>query len=268
MAKKKAEAEKENSERWLLTYSDMITLLMLFFIVLYSMSNIDAEKYKQVSQAMQSIFSGGNFGIFTPSGMYPQTGTSDFSGHSPSGSDSPYSGKGVSQTGLLKRVNELFKPEMKAKYISTRIDERGLVITLSGDFFFEKGSAKIDREMRDSLDKVAKLIDQVPHFVRIEGHTDNAILPPAKEGLGYTGNWELSAARSMKVLKYFIENDNVDPRKLSSVAFGEYRPIDDNNTPEGRSANRRVDVVILKDRMIPAQDDKRIERPLPDEEWQ
>lgn len=268
MPKKKAEAEKENSERWLLTYADMITLLMLFFIVLYSMSNVDSEKYKAISKALQTIFEGGNMGIFQPSGMYPQKGFDEYGGNSMQGSQFPYSTRSKLQTRILKQVNEVFKPEMTAKYISTRIDERGLVITLTGDFFFDGGSAKLNKEMEPVLIKVAGILNEVPNFVRIEGHTDNSRLSAVKTGEGYDNNWDLSAARSLNVLKFLVEDGRVEPKKLSSVAFGEYRPIEDNNLPEGRAYNRRVDIVILKERLMQSPDDKRIERPLPDEEWE
>ncbi len=267
MAKKKHEAEKENSERWLLTYADMITLLMLFFIVLYSMSNVNTEKVKTLSKALQSVFEGGNLGIFDSSGAIPVKGFENFPGKAPLGSQYPYSTKSKPQSQTLKQVNEVFKPEVNAKYLRTTLDERGLIITLTSDIFFEVGSARLKQEMLPVLKKVSKILNEVPNFVRIEGHTDNRKVSALGNVEIYENNWDLSAARSVNVVKFLIEDAGVEPKKLSAVAFGEYRPIDDNNTPEGRAFNRRVDIVILKERILPAKGDSGIESPLPDEEW-
>ncbi len=267
MAKKKHEAEKENSERWLLTYSDMITLLMLFFIVLYSMSNVDAAKYKEVASALQSVFSGGNFGMFPSSGNIPERGFDNFGGKQSIGSNFPYSTRSHGYTRVLKQINEVFKPEVAAKYLRTTLDERGLVITLASDVFFDSGSAKLKSEAQPVLAKLSRIINEVPNFVRVEGHTDNGTPSiPTKEER-FESNWDLSAARSINVIKYLVKENNVEPKKLSAVAFGETRPIDDNNTPEGRAYNRRVDIVLLKEKILSPGDDKNIERPLPDEEW-
>ena len=266
MAKKK-EAEKENSERWLLTYSDMITLLMLFFVVLYSMSNADTAKAKALSEELQSVFAGGNWGIFETMGRTERRGIDNYSGRAGAGSKNPYQTKNTQQIKVMSKANELFKPEIESKYLQVSMDERGLVITLTGDVFFEGGSALLEEQARPILNKVSSLLKAVPNFVRIEGHTDNFKVTVSKTGERYETNWDLSSARSINILRYLTEENFVDPKKLSAVAFGEYRPIDDNNTPEGRAYNRRVDIVILNEKPMSEQNNPDIPRPLPDEEW-
>jgi chemotaxis protein MotB len=264
---RKEEPEKENSERWLLTYSDMITLLMLFFIVLYSMINVDSAKYKQISQELHSVFAGGNWGIFESRTSIPKRGIDNFGGKSSVGSQNPYQTKNTQQVKTLARATEIFKPEIQSKYLQLTMDERGLVITLTSDFYFESGSARLKDEFRPLMDKVASLLNGLPNFIRIEGHTDNSKVSISKTGENYQTNWDLSSARSISILRYLSETDNVDPRRLSAVAFGEFRPIDDNNIPEGKAYNRRVDIVILNEKPMVKQTNPDIPRPLPDEEW-
>jgi chemotaxis protein MotB len=167
----------------------------------------------------------------------------------------------------LKKAVEAFKPEVESRYVRMREDERGLVITLSSDVFFETGSAHLKGEMRPVLGKLARVIRNINNFVRIEGHTDNSPLSVNKAKETYRSNWELSSARALNVLHYLADEGDVNPSMLSSVAFGEFRPIEENGTPQGRAYNRRVDIVILKERFIKKSEDRRIPRPLPDEEW-
>ena len=264
---KKHEAEKENSERWLLTYSDMITLLMLFFVVLYSMSSADAGKARALAEEMQSVLAGGNWGIFETMGRTQKRGIDNYSGRAGAGSKNPYSTKDTRQVKVMSKANELFKPEIESKYLQVTMDERGLIITLTGDIFFEGGSAKLEEPARPVLNKVSTLLKALPNYVRIEGHTDNYKVSVSKTGERYDTNWDLSSARSITILRYLVEENFVDPKKFSAVAFGEYRPIDDNNTPEGRAYNRRVDIVILNEKPVSEQTNPDIPRPLPDEEW-
>lgn len=263
---RKPEAEKENSERWLLTYSDMITLLMLFFVVLYSMSNVDSEKYKALAQAMENVFTGGNWGIFDMRSNSQTRGLDTNSGKASSGSHDPYENK-KQMTRLKGKVTELFKPEIRAKYLNATVDERGLVITLTGDIYFDGGSAILHEEAMPVLKKISTILNGIPNFVRVEGYSDNSAIAPSAKGESYATNWDLAAARSINVLRYLSEEEKVEPRKLSATSYGEYRPIEDNSVPEGRAYNRRVDIVILNERPVPKQDNPDIPRPLPDEEW-
>lgn len=271
--KRKPEAEKENSERWLLTYADMITLLMLFFVVLYSMSNIDIAKYRELSQALSTIFPGGGGSVpFFPGTAHSGKGLLKSTDRYPSGTETPMSKRKklprqIPIGKLLKKANVLLKPQIEDKIVKITEDERGLVITLTGDAYFDSGSARLKEDIKPVLEKVSEIINTVDNLVRIEGHTDNNPLPMPVKKRGYDTNWELSSSRSVNILRYMTEENGVNPKQLSSVAFAEYRPIDDNNTPEGRAYNRRVEIVILRDNYLTEGKTPGIERPLPDEEW-
>ncbi|HNX58753.1 MAG TPA: OmpA family protein [Spirochaetota bacterium] len=251
MAKKKAEAEKENSERWLLTYSDMITLLMLFFIVLYSMSQTDVGKYMQLAQALETVFTGGNWGIFD---SYAKAGNNQQfdKGRGLLNTDDKYPLMKNKPPAKRKKVYnqaiQMLQPYIKADRVRVISTETGITISLSSDLFFDPGSADIVQENTAVLDTVSDLLKALPNNIRIEGHTDNQPLRP--ENAKYMSNWELSSQRSINILEYF-ERKGVGSKNMSAVAFGSTRPIEENNTPEGRAYNRRVDVVIVDQDGLP-----------------
>ena len=179
----------------------------------------------------------------------------------------PSADKGKALGKRTTKAAEIFKPEIEAKVVRVTEDERGLIISLASDLFFDSGSAILKPEMRPVLTKVSNVLRSVPNFVRIEGHTDSNVIRQTQLREGYRTNWELSASRSLAVLLYMTNEETVNPKQLSSVAFGEFRPIDKNNTPEGRAYNRRVDIVILKEKFLEDSKDPNISKPLPDEEW-
>ncbi|TAL37061.1 MAG: flagellar motor protein MotB [Spirochaetes bacterium] len=244
MAKKKREEAHENLERWLLTYADMITLLMLFFIVLYSMSNVDTEKYKKISQALQTIFQGGNMGIFEE-GIVPGQGgiltggrgILDSAGQLPS-----EKGKSQKKKIHISKIKGLLKQDVTTGRVSVVSNEIGIVVTLASDAYFESGSAELLPDAKATLKKIADLLLSFDNNVRIEGHTDDNPFKDLKTD--YHTNWELSAARSLKVLGY-IEASGVKKNRLSAIAYGSSRPKVPNETPEDRATNRRVEIVIV-----------------------
>ncbi|MCX7678568.1 MAG: OmpA family protein [Spirochaetes bacterium] len=258
--KKRKKSELLATPLWMTTFGDMNNLLMVFFVLLMGdISLITQEEF----QLMMSPFKG-SFGAMTGGSSFAKGRLVELGQNVIT---LPSQAKGKAVATRLKLMVEAFKPEIEAKKVRLREDERGLVITLTSDAYFDPGSATIRDDAKPILKKVAGILKNIPNFIRIEGHTDNRPnAPPGAKG-GFETNWELSAARSVNVLRYFQEEEGIDPKRLSAVAFGQYRPIDDNNTPEGRAFNRRVDIVILKEKFFEKSPDKRIERPLPDEEW-
>ena len=261
MGAKKKKQEPAGTPAWMVSMGDLNNLLLCFFIVLMGDdAPITEEDFKLTISSVQAslgIMAGGS--TISKSRLM-EMGQNTTSLISPS--------KGSSMGKATNMATELFKTEIKSKYVTIRDDERGLVITLMGDVFFESGSARLMPQVKPILDKVATLIKGVPNYVRVEGHTDE--LPPVASRArgGYETNWELSAARSLNVVRYFTEEESVNSKQLSAVALAENRPIEPNDTPEGRAANRRVDIVILKERILPDDKVPGISRPLPDEEWQ
>lgn len=260
MAVKRKKSQIKGSPSWMTTMGDMNNLLLCFFIVL--MGDETTVKGFEFLYVLSSFK--GNVGIMAGGKSISKGNLMDL-GQNITALPSSQRQQYMSQ--ILKRAVESFKPEIESKQVRVMEDERGLIITLSSDVFFDPGSGRLKAEARPVLNKVSKIIRKLDNFVRIEGHTDNSPVTLPKARQVYRSNWELSAARALNVLHYLTDDGEVNPSQLSSVAFGEYRPIDDNATPEGRAYNRRVDIVILKEHFLQKSADKRIPRPLPDEEW-
>ncbi len=259
MAIKKKKKEQQGAPAWMVSWSDMTTLLLTFFIVMMSFADIDGEDFYLVLSSFR-----GSLGMMT-GGYSLSSGKLVELGQNMQNLPSTAQGRALSQK--LQKAVSVFKPEIETKKVRVTEDERGLVITLASDAFFEPGSGALKNEMKPVLAKVGNILREIPNFTRIEGHTDSNPISAPGATRGFSTNWELSGARGINVLRYLQEVEKINPKQLSAAAFGEQRPLDTNNTPEGRAYNRRVDVVILRDKGFEKSADQRIERPLPDEEW-
>ncbi|NMM61636.1 flagellar motor protein MotB [Clostridium sp. P21] len=233
--KKKKEEEHENSERWLLSYSDFMTLLMILFVVLYAMSNVDKSKFSQLSQSMSiamgngKILQGGENAVnITPTS-------------SPESSASQAATESSKMEDLKQKVDSYLQKNGMKDSANTEIDERGLVVSLKDTLFFDTGRAEVKADSQAKLIELGKILNQLGNSMRIEGHTDN--VPIHNEQ--FNSNWQLSVSRAANVTELLISSSNVDAHKLSAVGYGEYRPILDNSTEEGRARNRRVDIIIV-----------------------
>lgn len=240
MAKNRKEPEKP-STAWMGTYGDMITLMLCFFVMLYDPSEVDTTTLSQI-QASLAIQDESMENPTTTGGMSLTAGRLADLGNTINSLPSVEKGRSL---GLAKKkAISLFAPEIHSAKITVSSDERGLVITLASDFFFEEGSADIDiEESRDVLLKLSSFF-QEPEIAgrrfRIEGHTDNTEVSSDK----YPSNWELSAARALNTLHY-LADFGVDESRFSVAGYADTRPIWSNSTKEGQAGNRRVDIVIL-----------------------
>ncbi|AFM42743.1 flagellar motor protein [Desulfosporosinus acidiphilus SJ4] len=253
--KRQHEAEKENGERWLLTYSDLITLLMIFFVVLYSMSQVDAQKFQAVAAALNSALSGGSSSRIqvstNPSGpniVAPKTPQIDATKPSNSTTkNNQKTGQGNTDADNLNieaikaKLDKFASDNNIQSTLVTSIEERGLVIRIQETLLFESGSADITPYARNILEKISTVLAAAPNQIRVEGHTDNLPINTAK----FPSNWELSVIRATNVVQ-ILQNDGVSPERLSATGYGEYRPIASNDTEAGRSRNRRIDLIILR----------------------
>jgi chemotaxis protein MotB len=214
MGMKHKRHEKEpNHERWLLTYSDLITLLMIFFVVMYAMSNVDIAKYEKIAQSL-GVAMGGGKKVFqvTP-------GISDTNKDLNSGTD----GMRVEQAKLSNLKNKLdayLKKSGLASSVNSEITERGLEVSLKETILFDSGKADIKPEARSKLIEIGKIINSLGNYIRTEGHTDNVPI----HNSAFESNWELSAIRAVKVNQLLIEAVNINPQKLSVVGYGEIYP--------------------------------------------
>lgn len=259
MARKRTEEpEKDNSERWLLTYSDLITLLMIFFVVMYSMSKVDADKFQAMAESLSIALGGGTpsqveIGT-SPSGpslieTYPSN-TPQPSGNTPEEGNDSGNGKGdgTGNADMETMTIESIKQKLdkfaldngiEAKLVSS-IEERGLVISIQDTLLFESGSAEITPRAKEILDKINNVLASAPNYIKVEGHTDNLPINTNR----FPSNWELSVLRATNVLH--IMQGKIHAEQLSATGYGEYRPITSNDSEAGRARNRRVDLVILR----------------------
>jgi len=239
----RAEEPKPDLMRWLLTYADMITLLMIFFIILYSLSAVNPARFQEMQEAFISVFTGGNFTIFDTRGG---GGAGLLQGLTPGqkvqsnrgGRNAGTGGQSILRNQALSSLQNLVKAG-KVKVIPT---ENGFAISLVSDLFFASASAALNADAMPVLQQVSDFLGQIPNSVVVEGHTDN-IPPDAVRWPG--GNWELAAERSIAVLQT-LEDYGVPTERLSSSSYGSTRPVQSNNTEEGRAFNRRVDIVIVE----------------------
>lgn len=222
--KKKKHEEHENHERWLVSYADFITLLFAFFVTLYSTSSVNEGKYRAVSDSAEAAFNPSNLKS-KKIDIGPSMQASDKKNYQVE--------KIVAIRGVLKQLQEKEK-------IQVFQDKRGIIIRITDTAIFNSGSADIRNEAMESVDGLTKVLYGMTEHIQIEGHTDNI---PIKSPI-YPSNWELSSARATSIVRRFI-TDGIDPKRLTAIGYGEYRPLTDNDTEENRIKNRRVDIVVL-----------------------
>ena len=234
MARKRKNKNNDDTDsNWMTTFSDMMTLLMTFFVLLYSMSTIDAQKFKAAVTSLRE-----NMGIL--SGGRTVTTEQPLAESGSMGSEITPSMR-QNLTLARKEIQQYVQEKNLQDRVNMEMTQRGLVVRFTGQILFEVGEAEIRNEGRDVLDRVATVLKDMPNNVMIEGHTDN--LPIDTEE--FPTNWELSTARATEVIKYFIEDPGINPKRLSAAGYSKYRPIKPNDSPENRALNRRVEVVIL-----------------------
>lgn len=221
---------------YMLTYGDMVTLLLTFFVLLYNPQTIEESRLQLILAAFSGLGmqSGGNT---------LQVGKLAELGNTVMALPSLEYGRAMDKS--RKKAISLFQPEINTKKVRVTEDERGLIISLAADSFFRKGSAEIDMEKaRSTLQKAAELLKSsamAERTFRIEGHTDS--IPTDPDG-PFPTNWELSTARATNVLHYLVDF-GVDETRFQVAGFADTRPLASNDTEEGRAYNRRVDIVIL-----------------------
>lgn len=268
MQKKKS----ENSERWLLTYSDLITLLMILFILLYAMSNVNQEKYDELAGSLSDSLGNGSNGSLNgsvsvlPGGLSVLLGDgavlpggnseeSDNTDNTTDLNDGSNADNGItadqSQNSSTKDqmetlnddINKIITENDLDQDITTNSYEDGLVITFPSSVFFDSGNAVLKDTMKRALDIIADKLNEINNDILVKGFTDNV---PIKDSM-FPSNWQLSAVRAANVVQYLIEKDNMDGTRLMAVGCGENNPVASNDTVEGRNKNRRIEMIILAD---------------------
>lgn len=257
-------------ESWLLPYADLLTLLLALFIVLFSSSSVDAQKFQQLSQVFSGIFTGGTGPLEF---QKPADNEEDHS------SDQPDNAQGgmmdseeITETekeletekiidemkdaskeifeledrqeleAIQAKVNTYIQKNDMSNKFDTALTSEGLLLTIRDNVLFQSGRAEVREADKKTARELAILLEMdPPRNIIISGHTDNIPIRNA----AFNSNWELSVMRAVNFMKILLENEELDPRLFSAKGFGEFDPIGDNGTDEGRTLNRRVEVLVL-----------------------
>ena len=229
-------AEPDRTMAWMTTYSDMVTLLLAFFVLLFSFSSIDVIEFERVIMSLQQalgMLQGGR----TITSVEPMMDVGD--------ARHQQQIEAIQRSQLLAARMQLQGQLSEAgleEGVTFDLTERGLIIHFTDRVLFESGEAELLPGARDILDLLAPTLENLPNQVRVEGHTDDVPINTFR----FPSNWELSTARATNVLRYLLGTAGMSPDNLSAAGYGEHRPRDTNRTDAGRVRNRRVDVVLLR----------------------
>jgi len=246
MSRRKRHTPHANHERWLVSYADFITLLFAVFVVMYAAAQVDNKRIGQLSHAIQDAFK--ELGVFTdPNAKRPAEGLDVLASTNKDAAAEP-SDSTQDSGDLRKLLESALAPEIGKKQAELRNGPDGLVISLQEIGFYDQGSDVLKEASTDTLNRVAAVLKPTQLRIRIEGHTDNVPIHNAR----FASNWELSAARATGLVRTFIERYQLAPDRLAAAGYAEYHPLQPNSTVEGRSMNRRVDIVVLDPPRKPA----------------
>jgi len=247
MARRSRRQDEENHERWLISYADFITLLFALFVVLYALSKVDEGKYKVFGNSLNFAF--GSASLTKPLGDDP--GKSGVKKEQELLLKSLVDKRNArlaeqqrkqneAMQAMVKNLNEVMSPLVKNDMVNVTQTPRGVVLDINASALFDPGEATLQKNAARTLATVAKVLETGTEAIEVEGHTDDVpIFTPQ-----FPSNWELSAARASSVVRLFIDQGVVAER-LRAVGLASYHPISTNDTPEGRSRNRRVSVIIV-----------------------
>lgn len=201
---------KDYINRWVVSYADLVTMLLALFMVLFAVSqNVTKYQAKMISEHHLNM----------PENL------------------------AMEQVEQLEELKVLFSENISQNQnIKFLKDGRGLVIRLNNSVLFDEGSAIIKSEALKTIDEIIDTISKIDNNVLVEGHTDSTPINNEK----YPSNWELSTARATNIIAYMLKSKKINPKRLSAVGYGEYMPVADNTSIGGRLLNRRVDIIILK----------------------
>lgn len=243
MARRRSHEEHENHERWLVSYADFITLLFAFFVVMYSISSLNEGKYKVLSDTMEGVFNQPDRSIKpVPVGdERPRTTEPERSSVEDESTRIEPERALEPLKEIAENVRNSFGDLIKSNQLTVRGNELWVEIELNSGLLFSSGDAVPNEAAFDIIDKIANILAPYQNPVHVEGFTDNI---PINTSL-YPTNWELSASRAASIVRMLALN-GLDPSRLAAVGYGEFQPLADNNTAEGRGRNRRVVLVVSR----------------------
>ncbi|WP_238651055.1 OmpA/MotB family protein [Paenibacillus piscarius] len=276
-------ASTESHDRWMITYADLITLLLIFFVILYAMSSLDTQKYAIVTGSLSDTFKsgsavleggnglldgskdsdgaasskgqeeGGSSSAGQPAGGSGQNGAAagspapgqqeDTGEHQPTARELAFREQEEKLAALMGVITQYVKENNLGEQIFVADKPQGIAITLSDRFLFDAGRAELKPPAFPALRQLSGLFRGIGATISIEGHTDNV---PVTPGSVYRDNWELSGARAMSVLRFFLDTEGLSPEHFQYAGYADTRPAYDNSTAEGRQRNRRVELIVLR----------------------
>jgi chemotaxis protein MotB len=234
--RRKQASQPTGAPKWMVTFSDLITLILVFFILLFSMSQIDIVKFRAIADSFQQR----QILEFYPS-VIPFENPSaepDMEKEKTQPQSSEQADKELTQ--LLADIQSYLNENKLSDVVVATRTERGVVLVLQEQALFASGEATVLEDAYPFLNKVGDLLSRIPNFVKVEGHTDNRPIGTYR----FPSNWELSSARASSVIRYIIQTENLDPKRFIAVGYGDTRPIAPNDTRENLQKNRRVEVII------------------------
>ncbi len=265
MAKRKKHAHHDEhmDETWLIPYSDLLTLLLALFIVLFASSQVDVKKFDQLAQSLNMAFNGGISFFESPSPVQvpevvPQSTLPEKEQEKKQETEQEKEQREKFQKEtenlqkLQKSIDAYIKENKLTDKLQTKLTDMGLMLTILDNALFASGSAEVRPDARKLAVEISSLLEQYPWQVIVSGHTDNVPIHTSE----FPSNWDLSSKRALNFMKILLENPKLDPRAFSATGYGEYHPIASNDTPEGRAKNRRVEVSILRSIPVPSNNAK------------
>lgn len=250
MKRKKPNAT--NTERWMLSYADFITLLMIFFIVMYSISSVNTGKYKQLADSFKTTAGQTIIGKDTTTPINQQTSIIDLNNTEAAATvaaaETAAAAAALEHNTLnaLKKKLDAYLAENGLKNtVTTSIDDRGLVVSIEDTEFFDIGKAVIRPAASKRIIAIGKILKQVVNYMKVEGHTDN--IPISNNE--FSSNWQLSTGRAANVTELLISAVGIPPEKIAAVGYGQYRPVASNSTEVGRSKNRSIDIIVIDSKL-------------------
>jgi chemotaxis protein MotB len=235
MKRRKRHHEDEHAdETWLLPYSDMLTLLLALFIVMFAMSEVDNQKFVRLSQQFNIIFS---------SSVLPDGGSSTVPSETAAQTDVT---NGLLEGEKMNEVKSMLDAQIKELGYSDKVlvelNEKGLDISIQDVVLFNSGEAEILREYSPLLLNISVLLKDLDNDIEVAGYTDNVPINNVK----FRSNWELSSMRAINVMNFMVGEGKLPPDRFSIKAYGEYNPRFDNSTAEGKAKNRRIEIFVAR----------------------
>ncbi len=231
MRKRRAQTERpEAGQHWLTTFNDMITLLMVFFVLLFTMGTLDVKRVKHFQNALQSAIGVLNQGERAGVGVIQALEWND---------EDIRRAEQLARARRREKLAQYYQMLKAGLGDKAKLTQKGIRITLEDELLFPAASASLTPAGRKLLDKICTMLKQTNLYIRVEGHTDN--LPIATRQ--FPSNWELSTARAVNVVKYLMRK-GIDPKRLSAAGYGDVKPVASNSTRAGRARNRRVELVL------------------------